>query len=134
MTFPEALHLCLRSSLPTLLLAMTVFSLSLSDSTKSIKHGAMSTGTLTGFNTTDLAQFGRNELLLGSQDRFFWFLIPLFGFIGVGICVWIHYAALLALHALSLIGRLGSYLRFERGPASRYVSRSVELASLLMLV
>ena len=46
-------------------------------------------------NATESAiDFTINDLLLGSQDPIFWFLVPLFGFISVGICTIINYAAL----------------------------------------
>ena len=100
MTFSEALDLCLRTSLPTLLLALTVFSLSIASSNPHAS-GLPTGGVFPAVNSTQLAYFGRNDLLLGSQEPFFRFLIPVFGFIGVGICVWINYASLLLVRILS---------------------------------
>jgi len=46
-------------------------------------------------NATESAvDYTRNDLLLGSQDTFFWFLVPLFGIICVGICIGVNYIAL----------------------------------------
>ena len=46
-------------------------------------------------NATDPAiDFTKNDLLLGSQDPIFLFLVPLFGLISVGICVGVNYASL----------------------------------------
>lgn len=48
-----------------------------------------------GGNATESAiDFTKNDLLLGSQDPIFWFLVPLFGLISVGVCVAINYATL----------------------------------------
>lgn len=48
-----------------------------------------------GGNATESAiDFTKNDLLLGSQDPIFWFLVPLFGLISVGICVGVNYATL----------------------------------------
>lgn len=56
----------------------------------------VSTGWLgEGVNATESAiDFTKNDLLLGSQDPIFWFLVPLFGLISVGICVGVNYATL----------------------------------------
>ena len=48
-----------------------------------------------GGNATEtVIDFTKNDLLLGSQDPIFWFLVPLFGLISVGVCVGLNYAAL----------------------------------------
>ena len=94
-TFAESLDLCLRSSLPLLILALTFFAMSVT-----ISNASGSVPTSTGWfgwreNATETAiDFTKNDLLLGSQDPVFWFLVPLFGLISVGACVCINYAAL----------------------------------------
>ena len=113
-TFSEALDLCLRSSLPTLLLAMTVFSLSLAGSGSPMARGAAAGhAALPMLNATDRALFARHDLLLGSREPFFWFLIPLFGLVGAGLCVWINHAALLLVHGLAWLHRLPGLLSFS---------------------
>ena len=94
-TFAESLDLCLRSSLPILILALTFFAISLTISSTAPTKPA-STGFFGwGGNATESAiDFTKNDLLLGSQDSIFWFLVPLFGLISVGACVGINYAAL----------------------------------------
>jgi hypothetical protein len=47
--------------------------------------------------------FAKNDLLVGLQDPFFWFLSPLFALIAVGVCVVLNYGAMLGLHSLMLI-------------------------------
>jgi len=39
-----------------------------------------------------------NDLLLGTSDPFFWFLVPLFGLVSVGICITINYIVLVLTH------------------------------------
>lgn len=94
-TFAESLDLCLRSSLPLLIVALTFFAISLT-----ISSSAPAKPTSTGWfgwggNATEtVIDFTKNDLLLGSRDPIFWFLIPLFGLISIGACVSINYAAL----------------------------------------
>lgn len=46
-------------------------------------------------NATESAiDFTKNDLLLGSQDPFFWFLVPLCGLVSAGLCVVMNYVAL----------------------------------------
>lgn len=48
-----------------------------------------------GGNATESAiDFTKNDLLLGSQDTLFWFLLPLFGLLSTGFCVILNYIAL----------------------------------------
>lgn len=56
-----------------------------------------------GNATETVIDYTRNDILLGSPDPFFWFLIPLFGLASAGICVIINYAALMVLHMLSFL-------------------------------
>lgn len=94
-TFAEALDLCLRTSLPLLLLALTFLTISLTNSSAT-PPTPESTGLFRwGGNATEaVVDFTKNDLLLGSQDPIFSFLVPLFGLISVGVCVGINYAAL----------------------------------------
>ncbi|KAL8963308.1 MAG: hypothetical protein Q9193_000411 [Seirophora villosa] len=46
-------------------------------------------------NTTESAiDYTKNDLLLGSQDPIFWFLLPMCGLLSAGLCILINYAAL----------------------------------------
>jgi hypothetical protein len=60
--------------------------------------------------------FTKNDLLLGSQDAFFWFLVPVFGLISVGVCVILNYVALILLSVLSFIY---GYLKSKSGYIKR---------------
>lgn len=78
-----------------MVLALTVLAISLTISSaappKPASRGLFGWG---GNATESAIDFTKNDLLLGSQDPIFWFLVPLFGLISVGIAVGINYAAL----------------------------------------
>ena len=101
MTFAEAMDLCLRTSLPLLLLALIFLAISLA-----IAPSASSRPTLfrwSGNGTEAAIDYTKNDLLLGSQDPTFWFLVPLSGLLSAGICVLVNYAALGLTYFLSLL-------------------------------
>lgn len=95
MTFSKSMHLCLRCSLPLLILVLSFLALSLAASSSSSPNPSSSGWFNWKSNATESAvDFTKNDLLLGSQDPIFWFLVPLFGLVSVGICVVINYVAL----------------------------------------
>lgn len=100
-TFAEGLDSALRSSMPVLLLAMSLLASSLASST------ALPTGDDPFHWATNATEtpidFMKNDLLLGSQDAFFWFLVPLFGLISVGVCVMLNYVSLILLQIFSFV-------------------------------
>jgi len=104
MPFAESLDLCLRQSLPLVLLALTCLSVSLAQASSSPPQSTSS-----GFwgwhgNATETqVDFTKNDLLVGSQDPFFWFMVPLIGLICVGACVLLNYAALAVTHVFSIL-------------------------------
>lgn len=100
-TFAEGLDSAVRSSLPILLLAMSLLASSLATSTTlSSSDDPFHWRT----NSTESPiDFTKNDLLLGSQDAFFWFLVPVFGLISVGVCVIVNYVALLLLSIISFV-------------------------------
>ncbi|KAL9000380.1 MAG: hypothetical protein Q9169_000897 [Polycauliona sp. 2 TL-2023] len=102
-TFMESMDFCSRTSMPLLFLALTVLSISLAASST-----APSTGwSHWGMNaTTSAIDYTRNDLLLGSQDPFFWFLVPMFGLLSASFCVIMNYAALGVIFLLQLPFRL----------------------------
>ena len=54
-------------------------------------------------NATESAiDYTKNDILLGSTDPIFWFLVPLFCFISIGVCVLVNYATILIIHVLYL--------------------------------
>ena len=94
-TFAESLDLSLKSSFPVLILSLTFLAASLTISTtappKPASRGFLGWG---GNATESITDFTQNDLLLGSRDPIFWFLVPLFGLMSVGVCVGVNYAAL----------------------------------------
>ncbi|KAI9760376.1 MAG: NADPH-adrenodoxin reductase [Chaenotheca gracillima] len=103
-SFAESIDMCLRQSLPLVLLALTFLAMSLararSDPSKPSSGGLFSRNR----NATESAvDFTKNDLLLGSEDPFFWFLVPLFGLISVGVCIVINYATVVLTYSLSVI-------------------------------
>ncbi|KAI2469942.1 PGAP1-domain-containing protein [Annulohypoxylon bovei var. microspora] len=96
--FSESLDFCLRRSLPMLLLSMTLLSLSMGQS------GSAGSKSLWFWqNNTDAIDFAQNDLLVGTSDPFFWFLIPMIGIICVGVCIGLHYMAQFLTWLLSTI-------------------------------
>lgn len=95
--FGDALEQSLRLPLPVLLLSMTFFATAFSTA------GHISAPTTANNTVTD---FGKNDLLLGSQDSFFWFLVPLAGLVCAGACVLLHYLVLTLLHLFVGAGRI----------------------------
>ena len=91
----------LRRSVPVLLMALTFLTMSFSKASQATRSPS-----LLGWRS-DAAEtaidFTVNDLLLGSQDPFFWFLVPLFGLISVGICISANYALLGFTHLASLL-------------------------------
>ena len=100
-SFSEALNDCIRTSLPFIFAALTLLSVFLTEPNIPASS-IVSKGTRNSFGDTNY------ELLLGTEDAFFWFLIPLFGIMCVGICVVINYATLGIIHLLALLYSLFS--------------------------
>lgn len=107
-SFGDALDQSLRLPLPVLLLSMTFFATAFSSA------GQLS---VPQNNNATFVDFGKNDLLLGSQDSFFWFLVPLAGLVCVGACVALHYLVLALLHLFIGLGRIVSQFNASTPPA-----------------
>ncbi|KAF2279178.1 GPI inositol-deacylase-like protein [Westerdykella ornata] len=113
MSFTESMNNCLRSSLPLAIAALTFLSI--------VLPGAQYEHTLAdrwllarkGSNSTDVLHYANNELLIGQQDAFFWFLVPLFSLMCIAICIAVNYMV------LGLTYVLVSLLSLVRPPSSR---------------
>lgn len=92
MSFTESMDQCIRTSLPVLFFALSFLSLSLSKTSHSILGKELLGRHQNGTET--MTSFTKNDLLLGSHDPFFWFLVPLFGLLSVGVCIALNYVAL----------------------------------------
>ena len=129
--FPEALDLCLRTSLPIMFLGLSLLNVSLAPTTEFVAlDDDISDWRV---NATEAPiDFTANDLLLGSQDTFFWFLVPLFGLISVGACVLVNYATTLLVHMLALLRSIiASRKGYIKHDDRRYVK---ELSSSLRLM
>ncbi|KAJ6072414.1 hypothetical protein N7467_010499 [Penicillium canescens] len=140
--FTDGLDRALRSSFPLLLVAMSLLATSLA-TTKALPQTDETLHWRTNSTETPV-DFTKNDLLLGSQDAFFWFLVPVFGLISVGVCVLVNYLALALVNIFSWVygvlhSKSGYIRREDRGnlpifntPAPR--RRIVHTAILLILV
>ncbi len=100
-TFFDSLDQSLRKALPVLLLSMTFFATAFSSSRSSDLGLGIPVN-----STISVVDFTENDLLLGSQDAFFWFLVPLAGLISIGGCVVLNYIALGIIYLFSTIQTL----------------------------
>ncbi|KAI0132351.1 GPI inositol-deacylase-like protein [Xylariales sp. AK1849] len=96
--FMESLDSCLRQSLPLLLLSLTLFGLSMGHS-----DTPNSTGLWPWKNATASTDYAQNDLLVGTTDPFFGFLVPMIGLVCVGVCTIMHYMAMLLTSILCVI-------------------------------
>lgn len=116
-TFTESLDKCLRTSLPILFLAMTLFATSVAQSATSVfRHNQLSN------STEAVVDYTQNDLFLGSSDTFFWFLVPLTGLVSVGACIAVNYIVLAMTYPLSIFY---SYLTTKTGYINHDETRTV---------
>lgn len=89
-SFNEALEMCLRRSVPLIFASLTLLSVSVGTS------GIRGAAAFWPFRNAHLAgiDFRQNDLLAGTQDPFFWFMVPLIGVCCVGVCWVMNYLAL----------------------------------------
>lgn len=104
MSFSEGMDLCIRRSIPLLFFSLTMLATSFSGPHRQVLSGKVLSLLFWQSNTTTPAvDYTKNDLLLGSSDAFFWFLVPLFGIISIGICVALNYLALLLTYILAVL-------------------------------
>ncbi|CAG8895645.1 unnamed protein product [Penicillium egyptiacum] len=140
--FTDGLDRALRSSFPLLLVVMSLLATSLA-TTKTLPQTDETLHWRSNSTETPV-DFTKNDLLLGSQDAFFWFLVPAFGLISVGVCVLVNYLALVLVNIFSWVygvlhSKSGYIRREDRGnlpifhtPTPR--RRIIHTAILLILV
>ncbi|KAK2787842.1 GPI inositol deacylase [Onygenales sp. PD_12] len=102
--FSEALDLCLRMSLPILFIGLTFVATSLATSNSGVSNPGVPDWRSNA--TESVIDFTKNDLLLGSQDTFFWFLVPLFGLMSIGSCIVINYVVMILIHVFATIRRI----------------------------
>jgi glycosylphosphatidylinositol deacylase len=95
-SFAQGLNECIYSSIPLALTALTFLSIALAG----VQHQASKRAPSDGMagNIGILFDNANNELLLGSEDPFFWFLVPLFGLMVTAICVAVNYVVLVLVY------------------------------------
>ncbi len=95
-SFSESLDICLRRSIPLLFLSLTLLSLTIGQLNKT------PSSELWPWNSMITAiDFSQNDLLSGTNDPLFWFLVPMIGLICIGVCVLFHYIALTLTYVIS---------------------------------
>ena len=94
-SFSESLDLCLRQSIPLVVLALTALSMS-----------------MVGTSIVELGQFvfrfESHDILAGTHDPFFWFMMPLISIVCIGVCTALHYVTVILTYILSLLYALFS--------------------------
>ena len=87
-----------------LLLVMTVLGMSLTTSQSSTPPTRSASIFHWGGNGTEsIGDYTKNDILMGSSDPFFWFLVPLACLLGTAVCIVVNYAALIVIHVLCVI-------------------------------
>jgi hypothetical protein len=106
--FSEGLDISLRRSIPLMLASLTVLTM------YTAKTTAAGNPTFWHWRngTSSLIDFHQNDLLIGTQDPLFLFLIPLIGIVCVGVCTVLNYLALILTHVL---GAFASLVTFRPG-------------------
>lgn len=104
-SFSEGLDLSLRRSIPLLLLSLTLLSSSLGTFSP---YGFGTPWSRAKTSQSPVAGFHRNDLLIGTEDSLFCFLIPIIGIVCVGACAVLHCIMLGLTRALGLLFRLVS--------------------------
>lgn len=136
-SFSESLDLCLRQSIPLMLASLTFLSLS-----STSPSSEPSTGFWPWSNgTTAAVNFHQNDLLVGTQDPFFWFLTPLIGIICVGVCVVLNYVTLILTQLLgslfAILSTRPAWIRNDdrrRVPVGGFMASSVRRRMITMAV
>lgn len=121
MSFAEGLDRLISRTLPLILCSLSLLAVSLSFAKSEQDNRSPILSPLSkssGEQPLTSMDFAKNDLLVGLQDPFFWFLSPLFALIAVGVCVVLNYGAMLGLHTLmiicSLFSKWPSWLGSER--------------------
>ncbi|TQV96628.1 hypothetical protein V2A60_002986 [Cordyceps javanica] len=98
-SFSESLDLSLRQSIPLLLLSLTLLATSIGVAPRvdTSKRGCPLA------DTASAIDFHRNDLLIGSEDPLFTFMVPLIGLVCIGVCTALHYIILLFSQLFSFV-------------------------------
>jgi len=122
MSFSESMDACLRTSLPFIFIALTFLAVSLSKAAQGTWTRSW-LSMLTGTSQKSI-DFNVNDLMLGTQDPFLWFLVPLFGVISVGVCIAGNYLITILMHIMAFAHGWVRGL-WRRQEDARYVSPAI---------
>lgn len=104
MSFTQSMDQCIRTSLPAIFMALTFFGITISQNSRGgLSRGWLYSGSTNVHEPGVTPDFAVNDLLLGTPDPFFWFLVPLFAIISVGICIVANYLVLAITHILAWV-------------------------------
>lgn len=99
-SFTDSLEESLCRSIPLLITSLTLLAMSLGSAN-------MTASALTWYRPGLMSPAGtdyhRNDLLIGTEDAFFWFLTPLIGIVSIGVCLGLHYFVLLVTRLLGIL-------------------------------
>lgn len=104
MSFAQGLNECVQTSIPSAIAALTLLSVYLA-STRGTTVDLPSVDPSANKVTGQLDSID-HELLLGSDDPFFWFLTPLFGLMCVALCVAVNYVALAVVYIFAMLSSI----------------------------
>lgn len=99
-TFSQSLDLSLRRSIPLLLLSLTLLATSLGGAPYFNDGQLWNRTKAIPFSIID---FHRNDLLIGTDDPAFTFLVPVIGIVCIGVCTALHYMVLAVTQIFSLV-------------------------------
>ncbi|KAF4982918.1 hypothetical protein FZEAL_1546 [Fusarium zealandicum] len=119
-SFSQSLDLCLRQSIPLLLISLTLLSTSL----EGVSLSGLSKYLTQAHVTPSSADFHRHDILIGTDDPFFWFLVPLIGVVCIGVCAVVHYMTKALTHVLGLLYGLLNLLLILGATEDQGLSRS----------
>ncbi|KAL6791416.1 PGAP1-like domain-containing protein [Trichoderma sp. SZMC 28013] len=91
-SFSESLDLSMRQSIPLLLSCLTLLSISPSGVTTFL--AALVDSNQANSNLSSNISFHKNDLLIGTDDPFFIYLVPFIGIVCIGVCTVLHYILL----------------------------------------
>ncbi|KAF2742115.1 PGAP1-domain-containing protein [Sporormia fimetaria CBS 119925] len=126
MSFAESLNQCIGSSIPTTVAGLTLLSVVLAGLRSEAVAGDHHLIEPVRKGLASMLGNEDNELLLGLADTFFWFLVPLFSIMSVGVVVVVNYTLVCITHLFALVFGAMPFLKSrkegERLPAASGVT------------
>ncbi|KAI7924050.1 GPI inositol-deacylase [Pyricularia oryzae] len=102
--FTQGLDLALRRSIPLLLAGLTIASIVMGEREAYSSASPLSESHHQKNTTHPTAiDFDQNDLLIGTRDIFFWFMVPLIGLVSIGACAALNYSFLALSQLLSFL-------------------------------